>query len=433
MAALALSGCASTVSAPAPTQRVSADEWRYILPPLTGYALTVPLGTERELTAAATGLADSTAWPVVRDQSEALLEIDPGLHPATLLLAQVSYLERDYTDVLSRLRPVVEELPDYDAAQLVLGRAAEQLGDLPTAYAAYRASSTRLNLAAARASQLRERSVEIVYNRLADALARGRVLDATRDLALLAEWAPNEPTTLRAARGVAVATGDLERELQVVSALSALDPADRSLEERQAELELEVGEPSTGLRILQDLTTRYPDDLELAEKLAEAKFIWRLVMLPKEVKQLVQLNELGRGDFAAVLYWLFPQVRYGQATAGLIVNDIFEHPAREQIVKVVNLELMPVDRAMHQFEPDRTITRVEALASFLALLSRADPAPACLGAYQPDIGASVDGICEAAARCEVIADAGDCLPGGPLSGAAAAQMSRKALEQLGVE
>ncbi len=428
-----LTGCASTAGTPVPTQRVSAEEWRYVVGPLIGYPLTVPLQTERELNSVSAGLADSTAWPEVAERANALLEGDPGLHPATVLLAQVAFLDKDWPTVIELLSPVAAELPGYDAALLVLGRAAEKTGDLPLAYESFRASSERVNLASARAIQLRERAVEIVYNRVGDALGRGRLEDAERSLARLEEWAPDDVMTLRAGLGVAVAAGDLERELQVVSSLSALDPSDRELSERRAELELEVGEPTTGLRVLQELTTQYPEDTELAEKLAEAKFVWRLVMLPRKAKELVKLAELGRGDFAAVLYWLFPEVRYSRSSSGLIVNDIFDHPHREEIVRVVNLGLMTVDRALHRFEPERPVTRSEALTSFLALLDRGTPPPACLGAYDPELGASMDALCKIGARCALIDDVDECLPGGPLSGTAAADMSRKTLEQLGVE
>ncbi len=431
--ALLAIGCASTAPAPAPSQRISADEWRYVLPAMTGYPLSLPLETERTVSAAASRLADSNGWPAARTTAQDLLASDAGVHPATLVLAQLDYLQRDYRSAVDRLTPVVDELPDYDAAQLLLGRAAELLGELPKAYRAFRASSARSNLASARAAQLKERATEIVYNRVVESLGRGRLEEAEANLADLKEWAPGEPSTLRAERGVAVALGDLERELGVVSELSTLEPADRDLRERRADLELEVGEPTAGLRILQELTTEYPEDLELADRLSEAKFVWRLVMLPKEAKDLIKKSELTRGDFASVLFWLFPEIRYSRATAGLIVNDIFEHPAREHIVRVVNLGLMSVDRAMHRFGPDRPVTRQEAMKSYLALLDRARPVAACLGAYDSELGPSVDATCEAAARCGLVGEVAECLPGGPLSGAAASQMSRRTLERLGVE
>ena len=212
-----------------------------------------------------------------------------------------------------------------------------------------------------------------------------------------------------------------------------MTPADRSLTERRAELELQVGDSTTGLRLLQELSESYPDDPELAEKLAEAKFVWRLVMLPDEAKDLVKRTELTRGDFASVLYWLFPEVRYSRPASGRIVNDIFDHPSREQIVRVVNLGLMEVDVALHHFEPQRPVSRLEALTSYLGLMGRNQPRPACLGTYDAGLGASVDAVCEVAARCGLVAEVADCLPLGPLSGPTSAQMSRRVLEQLGAE
>ena len=427
------SGCATApVSSPVPQQRVSADEWRFVLSPLQGYPLSLAPGVESELASAAAGLAEPTSWPQVSESAQTLLADNAGLHPATLLLGQVALLQKDYRGAVDFLRPIVDELPTYDAAQIALGRAAEKLGDLPLAYASFLASSERLNLASARAAQLRERATEIVFNRVGEALDRGRLEEAQGNLDLLEAWAPGELKTVRAARGVAVAAGNLEGELSAVTALSALEPQDRSLVERRAELELQVGDSTTGLRLLQDLSARYPDDAELADKLAEAKFVWRLVMLPDEAKELVKRTELRRGEFASVLYWLFPEVRYSRPSSGLIVNDIFDHPAREQIVRVVNLGLMSVDLALHHFEPERSVTRLEALTSYLALMSRSRVAPACLGSWDAELGGSVEAVCEAAARCGLV-EAPACLPLGPLSGPTSAQMSRKVLEQLGAE
>lgn len=434
LAIAVLTGCATApVSAPAPVQRVSAEEWRYVLPPMTGYPMTVAPATEAAVTSATANLADSATWEAAAERASELLATDPGLHPATVLLGQIAFLERDYGSAVDLLRPVVDELPDYDAAQLVLGRAAERTGDLPRAYASFRALGTRNNLASARTAQLRTRALEVVSNRLGDALDRGRIEDAEASLASLEKWAPGELMTLRAARGVAVAVGDLERELGAVTALFELEPAERELAERRAELELQVGDSTAGLRILQDLTASYPDDAELADKLAEAKFVWRLVMLPPEAKELVKRTELTRGEFASVLYWLFPQVRYGRPNSGLIVNDIFDHPSREQIVRVVNLGLMSVDMALHQFEPNRSVTRLEAITSYLSLMGRNRPSPACLGSFDPELSPSVDAVCETAGRCGLVNESAECLPLGPLSGPSSAQMSRRALEQLGTE
>lgn len=432
-AALSIAGCATGGGPAVPERRLPPEDQRYVLPPLTGYPLTVPLSIEAELNGAAARLSDSRAWSEVRQRAEALLAENPGLHPAIVLAAQVDFAERRHAEALERLRPVNDELPAYDAARMLTGRVAEALGDVPLAYGSFSAVADRRELAAARAAQLHERAVEIVSNRVHDALGRGRLDEAAEDVEQLVAWAPGEAPTLRAQRAYAVAGGDLESELTALRQLSRLEPRDRALQERTAELEVEVGEPATGLRLFQALAARYPEDPELAEKLAEAEFVWRLTNVPDEAKRLIELSELTRGDFAAILYWLFPDIRYGRTAGGRIANDIFDHPAREQIVRVVNMELMRVDQRLHSFEPDRPVSRLEALESFLGLLHRRATGVACLGTFDPRLNLSTGAVCETAARCGLIEETAACFPGASLSGAAAARMSRRTLEQLGVE
>ena len=64
----------------------------------------------------------------------------------------------------------MEEWPAYDAALLLLGHVGERLNDLPTAFDAYRRIAQSVPIAARRVSELRDRVLEIVSNRLSDAL-----------------------------------------------------------------------------------------------------------------------------------------------------------------------------------------------------------------------------------------------------------------------
>ena len=59
--------------------------------------------------------------------------------PAQVLLAQVDFAASRPREASTRLAPVVELLPDYTAAQLLRGRAAELTGDPLAAFLAYRA------------------------------------------------------------------------------------------------------------------------------------------------------------------------------------------------------------------------------------------------------------------------------------------------------
>ncbi|MEZ5314479.1 MAG: hypothetical protein R2862_13035 [Thermoanaerobaculia bacterium] len=59
--------------------------------------------------------------------------------------------------------------------------------------------------------------------------------------------------------------------------------------------------------------------------------------------------------------------------------DVLDHPAREEIVRIVNLGVMAVDESLHRFVPEATLRRSEAVASLVRLLrkSRFRPAPGC--------------------------------------------------------
>lgn len=399
--------------------------------PLRDYPLALPDRQAGELLNAHAELVVREAPASARLIADRLLAEQPGLQPALVILAQVALAERRWEAARGLLEPVVAELPEYSAARLALGRAREQLGELPEAYAAYRGAGA-VPAAAEQADHLEPRVLEILGLRVGDALSRGRLEDAAAELAELERWAPEAEATLEARSRFAAAEGDEKAELGALRRLAELRPGDRETLLRLSDLEIEAGEPSAGLRILQDLAAGSPDDTELTDRLARARFSFRVALLPPKARSFVSVPELTRGQFAALLYWLFPSVRYGRAAEATIANDVFDDPARDEIVRVVNQGLMTVDPTLHLFAPGRPLVRAEALASLLRLLDRRASRPACLGS-QPFGAAGALRLCELAGRCGLLPQAGDCLPEARLSGPEAVEMSRKALEQLGLE
>ncbi len=424
-------GCAASAPGPPVSRAALSADRPYLVSPMRGFPLAVEASLARRIEEAHGALLEQRESDLVAAEVAALLARNPRLHPAAVLAAQVAFLARDWGDALAGLLPVVAELPSYTAAQLLVGRSHEREGDLPSAVEAYRALGAN-PLAARRARELRPRAAEILSHRIVDALARGRPEDASRSLARLEVWASGETATLQSAAAVAAAAGDRQTELEIVRSLSLRQPEERAVLERLAALEVEVGDPAKGLRTFQELLARYPDDAILADKLARAKFRWRLELLPTQVRQLAEEPELARGDFAALLYWNFPDVRYGRVGEARIAIDVFDHPHREEIVRVVNLGLMEVDADLHEFQPDRPIVRLEALASLYHILLQKSPRLACLGQAsqsQP----SVEYLCRITSACGLVSEPSDCLPRAVVSGEAAMEMSRKTLVQLGIE
>ncbi|HUP43299.1 MAG TPA: hypothetical protein VM599_08825 [Thermoanaerobaculia bacterium] len=436
---MVLAACPSGGRRPAPEVRpeepafggLARADRPFVVDPLAGYPLAAapePAARAREGWAALVRTGDAEA---ARALAAELLDADPGFHPAAVLAAQADFLAGQDAAALERLEPLVQELPAYTAAQLLRARTAERLGRIPEAFAAYRSVAELSAAAAERAEALRERAVEIVGNRFRDALEHGRLDAAAGHLGRLERWAPEAEATLEAARGLAVARGDRRAELAAVARLLARAPERRELLVRRAELELEVGDASAGLQILQRLADQDPGDRALQEQLEQAKFRWRLTLLPAHVREIAGRSELTRGDFATLVHWLIPRVRTARSPAGRIAVDILEHPRREEIARVVNLGLMDVDATLHTFSPERPVRRTTALVALLRAVEALAPPAACLPPSQMDAlgrSPSQEAVCSAAARCRLVSDPGDCLSGATLSGPQALELLRRALQ-----
>ena len=413
-----------------PQQPFATGEQAYLVDPLTGYPRDVdPVRSERLREAHRALLANSEREAAV-EAAAGMLEADPAFHPAQVLIGQVELGEGEPAKVVARLLPVSDERPQYVAAQLLLGRAAELTGDVPLAYAAFREVAARNPRAFQRIGELHPRAVEIVANRLGEAVRQQQLDEADKQLALLRAWAPSEVRTLEGARALAVAREDRRSELAAVKQLAALRPGERALVERRAELELAVGDPSAGLQIIQTLAQQNPGDPVLAEKLAAAKFRWRVSLLPRDVQEVAAKGELDKSDLAVLLYWMVPNVRYGRSDTGRIATDILDHPQQEEIVRVVNLGLLDVDQTLHRFSPAAPARRITALRSLVLVLARFGKGVSCLGAagkgWPPQ-----SAVCQAAASCNLIPSEDECRPTAAVAGGEAVELIRRTLEHLG--
>jgi len=254
LAVLLAAGAACTSAPPPPPVReperppeplvLAPADRPYLIDPFEGYSRDVDPDRREDLQAAWRDLLRRGETAAATTIAAEMLAADPELLPAQVLAAQVEFAAGDDRAVLARLLPVGDALPTYTASQLLLGRATERLGDIPLAYSAFRVIAARSPLALKRANELHPRALEIVSNRLDEALRGGNQPEADKQLELLRSWAPAETLTFEAARKVAVARGDSAAELAAVKDLVSRRPGDRPLLERRAQLELEVGDPS---------------------------------------------------------------------------------------------------------------------------------------------------------------------------------------------
>jgi tetratricopeptide (TPR) repeat protein len=362
-----------------------------------------------------------------RQVARRLLAELPGLAPARVLAAQADLVAGDVAAAVAALEPVVREAPLYAAAQLALGRAAERQGDLVRAYAALRAVAETNPPAAARAAALEPRVLEVLGRRVAAAVTAGELTAADEALGRLRRWSPGSETTLRAALAVAAARGDRRGELAALFDLTArLGLDERPLLERRAELELEVGDPGAGLDLYEELARRFPGEAGIAEGLAAAKFRWRVAQFPDRVRQAAAAEELQRGDFAVLLYWLVPPVRYGRAGTARIASDILDDPRREEIARVVNVGLLDVDSTVHRFYPETPIRRDRALRALLRLLG--DGGTPCAVGLPAD--PDREALCGTALACGLVRQPDECSAGEGVSGVEGVELVRRAVDLL---
>ena len=424
---LITAACASS-GAPAPQSPLSREDRAFFLSPLEGYPLTIGATTERRIQQAYQTLVTSGDSSPARALSAELLSTNSGLHPASVLSAQVKALEKQFEDALDLLRPAVSELPDYTSGWLLYGRVSEKLDDVVGALIAYSKIAGWNTLAASRVEQLKPRGAEILRNRIESDLIAGRTDDAMRSLERLQNVAGNEAATIEATAAVARSSNDPNLELEAMRALHERSPDNRSVTERRAELEMEVGDPSDGMRLMKDLVATYPDDKSIEEKAAQAEFLWRLQLLPPDVRAIAREPQVTRGDFATLVFWLFPEVRYSRTGTARIANDVLEHPHRNEIVRVINLGLMSVDPSLHRFEPYQPIERIEALSTVTRLMSERDSPPVCLGTRSARQDASRRQVCDLAAQCRLIPSQDDCLPSASMTGLEVVDLLRSAQE-----
>lgn len=436
LAGLWLGACASGRTAPVrkpqpvrePDRALPEDLRAYLLDPLEGYAQALDPARADQIRGAHRALVEASDVAAARTAAAELLEVDSGLAPAHVLAAQADLADGHFREIVARLVPIGDRAPGYLASQLLLGRAAEKDGDIPLAYAAFRAIATRSPLALQRLGELHPRAVEILSNRLREGLRTSNLDEAQKNLALLQSWAPSEVVTLEGARSVAQARGDQAAELAAVQALAARRPEDRQLLVRRVELELAVGDPSKGLQIAQDLAAEHPGDPEAARLLESARYRWRLSMLPKAVQDVAAKTDLDRADLAVLLYWLVPNVRYARPSAGRIATDVLDHPHQEEIVRVVNLGLMDVDPTLHRFSPSAPLRRGAALRVLVRTLSTFGQGLTCLDGQSQGTQSAV---CTGAAACGLLLEGEECLPGEPLPGTEAVELIRRTLKLLG--
>lgn len=408
---------------------VPPEELPYLLPPTEGWEGTLAPDRALQLQELYRDLVERGDRLRVLNEAVALLEREPDFFPARVLESEVRYSSGRYSAVVERLTPVRLAVPGYVAAEVLYGRASEHLDRPLEAFEAYWSVRQQSRIASRRVEALREQTLILLSDSFDQQIVDGLDAQATQTFVLLQRYGPGDARTLAAEQRLSEVAADPMARLILLRQLSAEPGVDPEILRRRAELELEVGDSAAAVRLAEGLAAAQPEDRGLAELLQRAQFQWRLNILPAEVVHLAALPQLSRADYAVLLYWLFPGVRYGQPSEARIATDIIDHPQRQKIVRVINLGLLDVDSTVHRFAPGAPIRRTQALRALLDLVDESAEAGACLEPFG-GVPRSRQRVCEAAQGCYLLATAEECSPETTLSGAEALEMIRRTLANL---
>ncbi len=387
-AALVLAAC--TATAPPPPVVAPQGEDRYLIDPRTGFTAPLP-------PAAAQKLENAWRYALAGNETEAqrnLAELRtraPGLEPATLIEAFLAIRGARYEDA-RRLLAGVD--PEGLVARVYQAEIAYRENETRIAYDLYR----QLAALPEAPTAARERLTELeglLFNELYASAQAAAPADAVRLLreALAFNAGAIEPRIMLSQK--------LVEQRQFDEARRELEPLLNSAPDRPEVQEI-LAEVDIGRGRYQEAIVRYDrlakrtKEPRYAQRLEQIKNEWSAANMPAHYRTAADSLAVTRSDFAVLLYWTVPSVRFARNLGSpQIAVDIEDVAGREEIIRALAMGLYDVDPVTRRVSPYRTLTasRVSSLLARVLVLRGAACArgglAACgvkdpLATYAPD-------------------------------------------------
>ena len=146
---------------------------------------------------------------------------------------------------------------------------------------------------------------------------------------------------------------DARRELEPLLNVAA----DRSeVQEILAEVDVGRGRYQEAIVRYERLARRTKEPRH-TQRLEEIKSEWSAANMPAHVRAALDSRELTRAEFAVLLYWTVPSVRFAQnLNTPQIAVDIEDVSGREEIIRAIAINLYDVDPVTRRVGPYRTIS-----------------------------------------------------------------------------
>lgn len=376
----ALVAACATAPAPPPLVEPQTGDARFLIDPRTGFDQPA---NPRFDEAWRYYLAGNDA------EAEKRIAAMPGYAPASLLQAAIDIR----AGRLDEASAIVAKLPSWTASNVYAAELALARNDLRGAYQRYQQVANPPEIVATRIADIRKR--------LFDQLV------ATDSIASLREALQLEPTATVARMTL---VQKLLAEKNYDEARSALDPILNTADVDRPDVQESLAEIDVGRGRYQEAIVRYD---RLARRTNDPKYLQRLNVIkdqfaaanmPPQYQRAAESDAITRADFAVILYWKVPSIRFAQnvSTPPIAVdldNDVI---GREEMIRAIALGIFPVDAVMRRASPNTILTAAataRAAARTLAVRgascareggSDAQKVLAACGVNDPTIGTTPD-------------------------------------------
>lgn len=362
-AALVLAAC--TTTAPPPPMVAPQGDDRYLIDPRTGFEASLPPPVAQRLEAAWRHALAGNEAEAQRNLAE-VRQRARDLEPATLLEAFLAIRAARYDDarqLLARVDPENLVARVYQAEIALRERDTRRAHDLYREIAALPEAPATAN----------ERLTELqgaLFNELYAAAQAAPDAEAVRLLreALAFNAGAIEPRILLSQKLIAQRQfEEARRELEPL-----LDSAPDRPEVQEILAEVDVGRGRYQEAIVRyDRLARRTQEPRYAQRLDEIKREWSAANMPAHYRAAADTLAVTRSDFAVLLYWTVPSVRFAQNLGTpQIAVDVEDVAGREEIIRALALGLYDVDPVTRRVSPYRTLTasRVSHLLSRVLVL-----------------------------------------------------------------
>jgi len=364
-AALVLAACTPT-ALPPPMVAPQGDD-RYLIDPRTGFnAPMAPLVAQKLEAAWRYALAGNDA-EAQRSLAE-LRQRAPELPPATLLDAFLAIHGGRYDDARRLIERVQERDPENLVARVYEAEIAVREQQTRIAYDLYR-QIAELPDAPATARERLTQLQGTVFNELYAAAQSASDVEAVRLLreALTFNAGAIEPRILLSQKLIAQRQFDeARRELEPLLNVAA-DRAE--VQEILAEVDVGRGRYQEAIVRYERLARRTKEPRH-TQRLEEIKSEWSAANMPAHFRTALDSIELTRVDFAVLLYWTVPSVRFAQNLGTpQIAVDIEDLAGREEIIRAIAIGLYDVDPVTRRVGPYRTVSAARLSHSLARVLT----------------------------------------------------------------